>query len=84
MDATQPDAVYELVTSGFADLGASDPRCISRSFLLRNTFYAGQVFRCEKWQAVWLHDNETVKFYDAAGNLVKTVGLAVEMVKKAA
>ncbi len=47
-------------------------------------FYAGQVFRCEQWQAVWLFDGETVKFFDAAGNLVKTLALVPKAAKKAA
>ena len=48
MDAMQADAVYELVVQGFADLGAPTLKCVSRSFLLRNLCYAGQVFRCEE------------------------------------
>jgi hypothetical protein len=84
MDTTQADVIYELVVQGFTELGASDPRCLSHSFLLRDMLYAGQVFRCESWQAVWLLDGETVKFYDAAGNLVKTLTVVAEVARKAA
>ena len=84
MDATLADAVYELVVQGFAELGASDPKCISRSFLLKDTYYAGQAFRCEGFQAVWWLDGEAVEFHDEAGNLVKTLTLFTEVAKKAA
>ena len=84
MDESQVDAVYELVLRTFAELGVSDPRCISRSFLLRDSCYAGQVWRCEAWQAIWLLDGDSVEFQDAAGNRVKTLSLVPEATKKAA
>ena len=84
MDIAQADAVYKLVAREFTELGVSDPRCISRSFLLRDSCYAGQVFRCEGFQAVWLVDYETVEFHDPAGGAVKSVSLIAEMTSKAA
>jgi hypothetical protein len=84
VDETQADVVYELAVQGFTELGASDPKCISRSFLLRNMCYTGQRYRCEGWQAVWLLDGETVEFHDAAGNPVKTLTLVTEVARKAA
>jgi hypothetical protein len=80
----QADAVYELVVRGFADLGASDPKSISRSILLRNTCYAGQVFRCEGWRAVWLIDGNSVEFYDATGTPAKSVDLTAEATNRKA
>jgi hypothetical protein len=84
MDATQAEAVYGLVVQGFAELGASNPRYISRAFLLKDGHYAGQAFRCDGWRAVWLIDGDAVEFYDATGNLVKTPRLASEVTRKAA
>ena len=84
MNETQPDAVYELVVRGFTDLGASDPRCISRSFLLRDACYAGQAWRCEGRQAIWLLDSNSVEFEDAAANRVKTLSLVPQATGKAA
>ena len=84
MDVTQADSVQQLVAMVFAELGASEPKCTSRSFLLRNMHYAGQTFRCEGWQAVWLTDGNSVEFFDAAGKLVRSVGLATGLAKKAA
>jgi hypothetical protein len=69
---------------GFADLGATDPRCISRSFLLRDSCYAGQVWRCQGFQAIWLLDGDSVEFQDAAGSQVKTLSLVPEVERKAA
>lgn len=84
MNVTQADFLQQLMAMVFAELGASEPKCISRSFLLRNMHYAGQAFRCEGWQAVWLTDANSVEFFDAAGKLVRSVGLATELAKKAA
>ena len=83
MDATQTEAVYELVVQGFTELGASDPRCISRGFLLKDRHYVGQTFRCDGWRAVWLIDGDSVEF-SATGNLVRTLRLAAEVARKAA
>lgn len=83
MNTTQADALYELIATGFAELGVSDPRCLSRTFLLRNMQYAGQRYRCGDWQAVWLIDSNTADFYDAAGNHVNTLGQTPEILKKA-
>ena len=41
MGAAQTEAVHEVVVQGFAELGASDPRCVTRSILLKDTYYAG-------------------------------------------
>lgn len=84
MDETQADLVYQLVAQGFADLGASGPRCINRSSILTTMLYVGQAFRCEGFQAVWLIDSNSVEFPDAAGTPVETVTLAVEPLRKAA
>jgi hypothetical protein len=84
MDQSQADAVYELVAKGFAELGVSDPRCISRSFLLRDSCYAGQVWRCEGFRAIWLLDGDSVEFQHAAGSQVKTLSLVPEVERKAA
>ena len=80
----QAAAVYELVVRGFADLGASDPKCVSRSILLRNMSYAGQVFRCEGFQAVCLIDGDSVEFSDATGTPAKSVTLAAETMNRKA
>jgi hypothetical protein len=84
MDSTQIEAMYQIVVQGFADLGASNPQCVSRSILLRNMFYVGQVFRCEGWRAVWMIDGNSVEFYDTAGTLAKSASLAGETVNRKA
>jgi hypothetical protein len=84
VDATQADAVYELAVRGFTGLGAANPQCISRSILLRDLCYAGQRYWCEGWQAVWLIDEDSVEFHDAAGKPVKTLALVTEVARKAA
>ena len=82
MDGTE--AVYEVVVKGFADLGASSPQTASRSLLLREGHFAGQRFRCDGFQAVWWLGGDAVEFYDATGNLVKTLTLVTQSARKAA
>ncbi len=84
MDTPQAEAVYELVTRVFADLGAASPQQLNRSLLLRHGFYAGQVYRCEGWQAVWLIDKGCVEFSDCQGQPCRTVALLDEQVRMAA
>jgi len=84
MGVSEADAVYELVTRGFIELGASDPERSTRSFLLHDLCYAGQVWRCEGWTAIWRLGIESVEFYDAAGNPVMTLSLVPEAAKRAA
>ena len=82
MDGTE--AVCELVVKGFTDLGASNPQSVSRSFLLRETHYAGERFRCDSLQAVWWLGGDAVEFYDASGRLLKSLSLAGASGRKAA
>ncbi len=84
MDVSQADAVYDLVTRGFTELGASDPKCSSRSFLLRDLCYAGQVWRCEGWTAIWRLGAGSIEFFDAEGNPATTLSSVPEAARKAA
>jgi hypothetical protein len=84
MDATQTEAVSELVVKGFTDLGASSPQSTSRSLLLREGHYAGQRFSCDGFQAVWWLGGDAVEFYDASGRLLKSLNFAVTSGRAAA
>ena len=84
MTMPKVDAIYDLVVRGFTELGASNPKCIGRSFLLKDMNYAGQVWRCEDWKAVWWLGAETIQFFDAAGNPVTTLTLVPDVARKAA
>jgi hypothetical protein len=74
MDAdVTPDLLNRLLARTFAELGATGP--MIRAILLRDRQFAGQDFRCEGFQAVWLAGGSVVEFYDEAGALRKTVSL---------
>ena len=66
----------------FAELGATGP--MARTFLLRDRRFVGQRFRCGGFQAVLLAGGGMIEFYDQAGVVVKTVGLAETEKKSAA
>jgi hypothetical protein len=84
MSDTGPDGLHQRVVEGFRVLGASDPEAISQSILLRELRFVGRRFRSDGMQAVAMADQDTLQFYDGEGNLLRTVPVDGEPVKKAA
>ena len=84
MAAAGSDQLHHRVVEGFRALGAGDPEAVSRSILLRESRFAGQRYRCEDLQAVWLVGEDVLHFYDGDRNLLRTVSLEGEPMKKAA
>ena len=84
MAATGLDQLHQRVVEGFRILGADDPEAVSRSILLRESRFAGQRYRCQDLQAVWLVGEDALHFYDGEGNLLRTVILKGDPIKKAA
>jgi len=79
-DAT-PDLLSQLLAKTFAELGAAGP--VVRTILIKDRYYVGQKFRCGGFQAMLLAGGNEIKFYDQAGELLKTVSLE-EIEEKAA
>jgi len=71
-DAT-PDLLNQLLVKTFAELGATGP--MIRTILLRDRQFAGQKFRCERFQAVVQAGGNEIAFYDEDGQVLKTVRL---------
>ncbi len=69
----QPDATFQTISAVFAELGADRPEEISRTLLLRDGYFLGHRFRCDKLQAVLLPDSEEVEFFDEDGELLQSV-----------
>lgn len=80
----QPDALFQTISTAFAELGASEPQAISRSLLLREGFFVGHRFRCGELQAIWSPDSGVVEFFDPDGEPLRSVSLEQEEIRKAA
>ncbi|NLY01432.1 MAG: hypothetical protein GXY83_35520 [Rhodopirellula sp.] len=80
----QPDAVFQIVAAGFAELGAADPQAIGRTLLLRDGYFVGHRFRCGGLQAILLPESESVEFFDAEGGPLRSVPLPQAESRKAA
>jgi len=78
-----PDPITQLVTATFSELSGTEPPSITRSVALEKGFFAGFQFRSDGLRAVWFAESRIVKFYDAAGKLVRKVS-ADERAKGAA
>lgn len=75
--APQPHQVRGLVARTFGELG-TDVRSLSdldETILLDDGKYAARSYRFEGMMATWLVPAGILQFYDAAGNMVRTVNL---------
>jgi hypothetical protein len=79
----QHDAIIQLVTATFAELGAGDPQSFTPTILLREGFFVGYQFRCGELRAMWFADSNVLKFHGADGTLVRKID-PQEQMKKAA
>jgi hypothetical protein len=84
MADTGLDQLHHLVVEGFRVLGADDHEAVSRFILLRENRFAGQRYCCHDLQAVWLAGEDALQFYDGEGNLLRTVPMEAEPMRKAA
>ena len=78
-------SIRQAVIDAAAELGISEP-AISRTIILnRDRNYAGQRFLFDGIQAVWLIDEDVIRFYAEGEALLKTVPVGQEpSTKKAA
>lgn len=76
--------LYQVVIEGLAGLGAQDPRALTRSVLVCDRHVAGQRFRCEGLEAIWLAAKSVVEFYDRQGNLTRSVPIEHQSLVRAA
>lgn len=84
MQPAETDSIYPLVSSGFEELGASDPNSITHGILLRDQFFVGHRFQCEGYEAICRMEEGLVEFYGQDSELLKTVPWGREALRKAA
>ena len=73
----QPTEVKQLVVRTFLDLGA-DSRSLfglNETLLVQGSRCMARAYRVEDYRAVWSIEDGIVKFYDAAGCLLRVVNL---------
>jgi hypothetical protein len=73
----QPQEVKQLVVRTFLDLGATSRSLFSlhETLLVQGKHCMARAYRAEDYRALWSIDDGTVKFYDAAGCLLRVVNL---------
>jgi hypothetical protein len=75
--AAQIERIRELVVATLADLGMADDNwsLVTETIMLHDRNYAGRKFGLEGVRAVWLADENVVKFYDDDGKLLTMVAI---------
>jgi hypothetical protein len=75
-----PYEVRELVLQTFAQLGVSipNPLDLDETIILDDGRYRARSYRAGGMMAMWLIFAGIVQFYDAAGNMLRTVNLFEE------
>lgn len=78
--APRPFEIRELVLRVFGDLGASARSLldIDETILIDRGSYVARTYRVGGMMAMWFVAGGLVQFYDAAGNMLRTVNLFEE------
>ena len=65
-------AIRLVIDSAVAELGHNPSRCVE-TILIRGGHFLGRQYRYDGIRAVWLADDEMVKFYGDDGQLLRTM-----------
>jgi len=78
--APQPYEVRALVARTFAELNARihPPSDLDETILIHDGKYSARSYRADGLMAMWLVEVGIVQFYDADGNMLRTVNLFQE------
>jgi hypothetical protein len=72
MDSSDPStSVHGTIASGLECIGMPDLPCRHTTFLIRDGHGIGRRFVFEGIQAVWLMEENAVRFYDEEGRMLK-------------
>ena len=76
-----PHEVRELVvrTFQYLDVDVDGPWDIDETILINDSRYSARTYKACGHMAMWLVDIGIVQFYDAAGNMLRTVNLLEEL-----
>lgn len=76
----QADEVRRLVVRTFEDFGAEEEMLgdLNETILIDDGRYRGRSYRAEEWLAMWLVEIGLLQFYDAQGNMLRSINLFEE------
>jgi len=82
----EPKQVQQIVSQTFSELGAkiADSFDLNETLLLHEGHYFARSYRADGLMAMWFVDNGFVQFYDADGNMLRTVNLQPESCQRRA
>jgi hypothetical protein len=78
--SSDPHQIKQIVLQTFQEFGAevSDSFDLNETLLLHDGHYFARSYRAAGLMAMWFVDNGFVQFYDADGNMLRTVNLQRE------
>ena len=76
-----PNEVRDLVVRTFMEFGAAPSSLfdLHETILIHDGQYAARSYRTDELMAMWLVEVGIVQFYDADGNMLRTVNLFQEL-----
>lgn len=77
----QPERVQQVVARTFEEFGAraGTPAELNETVLIDDGMYRGRSYRRDGLMAMWLVEVGILQFYDADGNMLRTVNLFEEL-----
>ena len=76
-----PKQIKQIVARAFEELGAKTDESpdLNETLLIHDGHYVARSYRAGELMAMWFVDNGFIQFYDAEGNMLRTVNLYPEI-----
>jgi hypothetical protein len=81
-----PQQIKEIVSRTFKEFGAKvgNSPDLTETLLLHDGHYFARSYRADGLMAMWFVDNGFIQFYDAEGNMLRTVDLPQDQAQRRA
>jgi hypothetical protein len=76
--------LHQTIAAALSELGMPHSPCRSTTMLIHDGYCTGQRFLFDGIEAIWLIAENTIRFYDENGRMMKSVGLGTVKQDKAA
>jgi hypothetical protein len=74
-NGTEAAPLHQTIAAALSELGVPHSPCRSTSFLVQDGYCTGQRFLFDGMEAIWLIAENTIRFYDENGRMLKSVGV---------